>query len=167
MIDTLLTYEPKIPRLTLDGFDDMNAIKNGFHVISVSFIGMTYFSSLCQYGLNINQIEQEKIIDPILRNKETGTLYPKHNLTILPYRYSTNAFMTIDSIDFTNGKGFDIDEVRSQLQDAFKAETEHVKSNKMFFDFRDLGEEMLRYNNVVQNILQNEFGDSSIECYMY
>lgn len=150
----------------LEEFDIFEAAKNGFHIVSVAFIGLTNFSSVCQYGFGINQQEQDKFITPINTKKETGTLFPKYNLTILPYRYRTTPIMTIGEYDYTNGNGFTIEEVETHIKDAFKSLTDYIKSNKIILDFRDLGEDMLRYRNFAHSYL-SDFKDFEWDCYMY
>ncbi|MCL5029776.1 MAG: hypothetical protein M1480_12260 [Bacteroidetes bacterium] len=148
-------------------FNVIKAAKNGFHIISVAFIGLTNFSAVCQYGFGIEQPEQERFITPINTKKETGTLFPKYKLTILPYRYKTSAFMNVDKYDYTNGKGFTRDEVMVHIKDAIIAETDYIKSGKLVFDFRDLGEDMLRYRNLLHLFLTEDYKDYDWEVFMY
>ena len=151
----------------LDKFDIIEAAKSGYHIISVGFIGLTNFSTVCQYGFNLDQYEQDKLITPINSKKETGTVFPKYNLTILPYRYRTTPVMTVGEYDYTNGKGFAIDEVEIHIKDALKAETDYIKSGKLVFDFKDLGKDMLRYRNRLHRYLMQEYKDNDWEVYMY
>lgn len=158
----------RIPYTTmLDDFDIFKAAKNGYHIISVAFIGLTNFSSVCQYGFNIDQYEQDRLITPINTKKETGTVFPKHNLTILPYRYRTTPVMTVGEYDYTKGKGFTIDEVEEHIKDAFKAEIDYIKSNRLVFDFRDFGQDMLRYRNRLHTYLSQEYNHFEWDVYMY
>lgn len=158
----------RIPYTTkLDDYDIIDSANNGFHIISVAFIGLTNFSSVCQYGFGIDQYEQERLITPINTKKETGTIFPKHNLTILPYRYRTTPVMTVDEYDYTSGKGFTIDEVEVHLKDALITETDYIKSNKLVFDFRDLGKDMIRYRNRLHTYLTQEYNRYNWDVYMY
>jgi hypothetical protein len=79
----------------LDKFDIIEAAKSGYHIISDGFIGLTNFSTVYQNGFNLDQYEQNKLITPINSKKETGTVFPKYNLTILPYRYGTTPIITV------------------------------------------------------------------------
>ncbi len=167
ILDDFLNQQ-RIPYTTLlDDFDIFDAAKNGYHIISVAFIGLTNFSSVCQYGFKIDQNEQDRLITPINSNKETGTVFPKHNLTILPYRYRTTPIMTVGEYDYTNGKGFSIDEVEVHIKDALKAETDYIKCGKLVFDFRDFGKDMLRYRNRLHTYLTKEFNQHNWDVYMY
>jgi|YelNatPaOPRAMG01_1025707.scaffolds.fasta_scaffold40163_5 hypothetical protein len=165
LIDVKLESHP--PFSTMENFNDIQFAKDGFHIVSAGFIGMTYFSSICDYGFGIKQKEQENILRPILEKKETGTLYPKYNLTILPYRYATSAFLTLEAQDITGGKGFSTDEIKIHINDAFIAETNYIKMGKIFFDFRDLDEDMVRYSNIVYDLLKNRYKDYEGECFIY
>jgi hypothetical protein len=148
-------------------FDIVQAAKKGYHIISVAYIGLTFFSYVCEYGFGIKQPQQEEIITPVNEKKETGTLYPGCRLTIVPYRYKTSAFMSFGIHDYTNGKGFLIDEVKMQVHDIFKSEIDFVKSGKLVFDFRDLGSDMLRYRNIVEHYLTTSYKDNDWEVFIY
>lgn len=167
LIDKFFDEQTRMPYSKLDKFDLFDAAKNDFHIISVAKIGLTNFSSVCEYGFGLNQYEQEELIIPINTKKETGTSFPKHKLTILPYRYRTTPVMTIGVYDYTDGKGFSIEEVGNHIKDAFKAEINYIKSGKLVFDFRDFGEDMLRYRNLVHGFLTKDFKDYNWDCYMY
>jgi hypothetical protein len=167
ILDDFLNKQ-RIPYTTLlDDFDIFDAAKSGYHIISVAFIGLTNFSSVCQYGFKIDQYEQDRLITPINTNKETGTVFPKHNLTILPYRYRTTPVITVGEYDYTNGKGFSIDEVEVQIKDALKAETDYIKCGKLVFDFRDFGKDMLRYRNRLHTYLSQEYSQNDWNVYMF
>lgn len=75
--------------------------------------------------------------------------------------------MTVGNYDYTGGKGFTIEEVENHILDAFKSEVDYVKSGKLVFDFRDFGEDMLRYRNLVHGYLTRDFGSYDWDCYMY
>ncbi|MFH1004870.1 MAG: hypothetical protein V1781_05180 [Bacteroidota bacterium] len=66
-----------------------------------------------------------------------------------------------------DGKGFSIDEVRIQILDAIKCEKKYIKSGKLMIDFRDFGDDMLRYRNVVHDYLTTDYKDNNWEVYMY
>jgi hypothetical protein len=171
-VEKLILYDnlnkQRIPYASmLDDFDIFDAAKNGYHIISVAYIGLTNFSSVCQYGFNIDQYEQDRLITPINTKKETGTVFPKHNLTILPYRYRTTPVMTVGEYDYTNGKGFSIDEVEVHIKDALKAETDYIKCGKLVFDFKDFGKDMLRYRNRLHTYLTQEYNNNDWNVYMY
>ena len=147
--------------------DIIEFAKKGYHIVSVGIIGLTNFSNVCQYGFGIKQPKQELYISKINSLKETGTLYPSYCLTILPFRYSTNARMTVNSIDFTNGEGFSREEVVTHITDAINAELTYIKSGNIVFDFRDLGDEMIWYTNVLRNLLIDQFFDINCNIYFY
>lgn len=167
LTDKYFDEHTRISFSKLDEFDLFDAAKNDFHIISVAKIGLTNFSAVCQYAYGIDQNEQDRLITPINTNKETGTLFPKHRFTILPYRYRTTPMMTVGEYDYTKGKGFTIEEIEVHIKDALKAETDFIKSNKLLFDFRDFGEDMLRYRNLVHGFLTRDFKDHNWDCYMY
>jgi hypothetical protein len=150
----------------VENFDLLKAINDRFHIVSVAFIGLTNFSSLCEFYLNIKQREQYQMTELINLKGETGTFYPLYNLTVLPYGYITNSFGQ-KGYDCTEGKGSTIDEVENHVQDAIKAEKDFIKSGKILFDFRDFGKDMLRYRNLLYYYLTKKFSEYDWECYMY
>ena len=151
----------------IENLDIIVAAKDKYHIVSVGIIGLTFFSTVCDFGFGIGQPEQESLIQPVLDNKETGTLFPKSNLTILPYRYKTNAGYTWDGTDVTGGEGFATEEIKKHILDALQAETDHVKSGKVIFDFRDLGDEMYTYNSILHYIVLNNFRDIEGNIFYY
>jgi hypothetical protein len=159
--------EERFPFTKLDDFDIIDAARKGYHIITVGVIGLTNFSAVCQFAFGIDQYEQDRLITLVNTKRETGTLFPKYNLTILPYRFRTTPFMTIGTYDYTNGKGFSDNEVATHIKDALKAETDYIKSNKLVFDFFHLGEDMLRYTIILLNYLAGDYKNYDWECYMY
>jgi len=153
----------------LDDFDIVDAARKGFHIVTIGFIGLTNFSAICQFAFGIDQNEQYEFIQLVNSKKETGTLWPKYNLTILPYRYLTTPVMTIGTYDFTDGKNFSNNEVRTHLEDALEAEIKYIKSGKIVFDFFNLGEDIARYTRILIDLLtlDNRYKDKNWECYIY
>lgn len=156
-----------MPFILDEKFDVVAAAKSGFHIVSIACIGLTNFSHVCQHGFGLTQEEQEKLITPINTKMETGTLFPNHNLTILPYRYRTTPIATIGNHDYTNGKGFTINQIENHIEDTIKAEITHIKSKRVLFDFRDLASDMLRYRNCLHRILSGEHQTQDLEAFMF
>jgi hypothetical protein len=75
--------------------------------------------------------------------------------------------MTVGEYDYTNGKGFSIDEVEVHIKDALKAETDYIKCGKLVFDFKDFGKDMLRYRNRLHTYLTQEYNNNDWNVYMY
>lgn len=165
LLELLPPLDPPLERLV--SFDAIGAANNGFHIISVAALSLTHFSAMCEFGFGIPTNQQEMLIQPILRAKETGTLFPKHRLTILPYRYHTTPIMLSPPHDYTHGKGFTIEEVETHIRDAIRAERDHIKAGQLLFDVRDYGDDMLRYRNTIERLLRTECGQYDWSCYMY
>jgi hypothetical protein len=149
----------------VDDLEIVAAAKKGYHVVSVGYIGMTFFSTICQYGFGLNQNAQQALINPVLKNKETGTLFPRAKLTILPYQYRTQSFITINNI--SDKREFTYEEIKNHISDALNAEINLVKSGKVIFDFRDLGEDMYTYNSILHDIIINDFKEIEGDVYYY
>ncbi len=105
------------------------------HYVSVAMPGLTFASSYIEFAGNFSVEQRNGFMTTVNRAKETGTLYPKLNLTLLP---SPSASYT--GFDYTeyNSGDFSTDEVIRHILDAFKANSEYIKSKKMYFDFRYL-----------------------------
>lgn len=163
----LLSNKDKEDFNRIDNLEIIDASKNEYHIVSVGIIGLTFFSAVCEFGFGIKQQEQEFLIQSVLDNKETGTIFPKAKLTILPCRFRTNAVYTWDGKDITGGEGFTSEEIKKHILDALQAETKYVKSGKVIFDFRDLGDEMYTYNSILHNIILNNFKEMEGDIYYY
>ena len=167
LVLSLLFHQQNLDFNKIDNLDIIEASKNDYHIVNVGIIGLTFFSTVCEFGFGIKQQEQEFLIQPILNKKETGTIFPKAKLTIFPHRFKTNAGYTWDSTDITRGEGFTTEEIKKFILDALQAETKYIKSGKVIFDFRDLGDEMYIYNSILHNIILNDFREIECDIFYY
>jgi len=67
--------------------------------------------------------------------REVGTLYPRANLTLLPSPYAS--YGGLDRNTYHEGD-YPADVVVAHILDAFKANSQYIKSKRMYFDFRNL-----------------------------
>ena len=128
------------------------------HMVTPAFIGLTRCSAYLEFGCNMKQPRQEVFVTQVNEKKEVGTLYPKYNLTLFPYRYRTSAFMTIDAKDYTNGKGYSDDDFKTFIKDILKAEIEYVKSKRLVIDVAGSLEdrEKMRFFNLLREEVQKD-----------
>ena len=54
------------------------------HVVTFAESGLSFFRSYCDFAYNISLDEIDKYVDQVNKANETGTLYPKANITALP-----------------------------------------------------------------------------------
>lgn len=156
--------------IKIDDFNIEKAVKDGYHIVCIGFIGLTMFSSICQFWLNpeMKQEQQQVFVEMVNSSQETGTLFPNYKLTILPYRYRTTAFMTVGSYDYTDGKGFDFDDIKKHLEDAFEAEIKYINSKKMYFCFLDLDPEIeIKYIYCLYELLNDKYQNYDGDIYMH
>ena len=120
-----------------DGSPDKNwnkELKEGrCHLVAFAEIGMSNYSACCKSCYGIEEPEQKIYADKVNSADETGTLYPKANITILPRRFFRDRV--------PDGKA-----LRTALRDAFVAERDHVKSGLVILDFTgsDVSAAMIR-----------------------
>jgi len=132
------------------------------HVVLIGMIGMTYFSHYCEYGAGIEQREQETYTFKVNESKETGTLFPKANITILPCGFSTNSFVTINSREYVRDGKYGAEAIENHVRDAFVAERDFVRSGLLVFDLRFSGvddDQVCVYNDCIVQLAETEFRD--------
>jgi hypothetical protein len=132
------------------------------HVVLIGMIGLTYFSHYCQDGAGIEQPEQETCTFKVNETSETGTLFPKANITILPCGFSTHSFMTINSREYVRDGEYSDQKIKNHVRDAFVAERDFIRSGLMVFDLRFSGvddHQMCLYNECIIQLAKTEFQD--------
>ena len=110
-------------------------LSGSVHYISVAMPGMTVASSNMQFAADFSVDERNQFMMMVNRAQETGTLYPKINITLLP---SPSASYLGGNVNVYNDGDYSGPEVINHIRDAFKANSEYIKSDKMYFDFRNL-----------------------------
>jgi hypothetical protein len=101
---------------------------NGCHVVTFAEIGLSNFRTFCDFAYNISWDDIEKYADQVNKANETGSLYPKANITALPLHFFREPI--------TNSiPGYSEDDLKICIRDAFIAERDHVKSGLMILEF--------------------------------
>lgn len=117
-----------------------------FHMTFFAVNGLTFFNAFAVHAVGEgNSITHEtgtRLCENVNAENETGTLYPRLNINILPLtRYGDR-----DS-------WHDEESMRRNIQDAFKANTLYSKCPQMLFGF----EERHDFNNVLaMKVLEQE-----------
>ena len=111
-------------------------LQNGScHYVSVAMPGLTFVSANIEHAGGFDTRQRNDFMMKVNHARETGTLYPRVNITLLP---SPSASYTGgDVVRYHDGDYPQMDVV-IHILDAFKANTDHVKGDKMYFDFRCL-----------------------------
>jgi hypothetical protein len=148
----------KVKVLAFDADPFIEDLKSGnCHLVSIGAIGLTNFSAYCEFGCGINLDEQAKYVRRVNQKKETGTIFPKANITILPHLHTTTSKSSEETI-------------KAHLRDALIAEKEYLKTKFVVFDYRSCGlswiEEFL-YNRCVQELLRVEFAKLDGTAFIY
>ena len=115
----------------LSDFAVMQDLKDGeLHMVFVAVNALTFFNAFAvnnpfeETEKGISSEQATKLCNIVNENNETGTLYPKLNITILPLsRYKIR-----DDWDNENS-------MEKNIKDAFKANSLYIKSKEMIFAF--------------------------------
>ena len=81
---------------------------------------MAFSFAILLFNYGIPELEIRRLFDYVNYKRETGTLYPQHNVTILPEYKDT----------------FKDEDVYAQFHDAMKAQNQLIKANCVVFDMR-------------------------------
>ncbi|MCE9616509.1 MAG: hypothetical protein K8T26_19720 [Lentisphaerae bacterium] len=92
------------------------------HIVTFAEIGLSSYSAYCELGYAIPRDEQVVHAERVNNSKETGTLYPKANITILPRLLFREVAPATE-------------ELRVAIRDAFVAERDYVRSGLMILEF--------------------------------
>ena len=116
--------------------DFVQLLENGsVHYISIAMPGLTVASTNIQFAGGFDVDERNQFMMMVNRAQETGTLYPRVNITLLP---SPSASYFVGDNHIYNDGDYSEQEVINHIRDAFQANSEYIKSDKMYFDFRNL-----------------------------
>jgi hypothetical protein len=115
----------------LSDFAVMQDLKDGeLHMVFVAVNALTFFNAFAvdnpfeETEKGISSEQATKLCNIVNENNETGTLYPKLNITILPLsRYKIR-----DDWDNENS-------MEKNIKDSFKANSLYIKSKEMIFAF--------------------------------
>ena len=119
-----------------ENIDFVPLIENGqIHYVSVAMPGLTQVSALIQFAGGFDVMQRNDFMLSVNHAREAGTLYPKINVTLLPS--PTASYSGLDSNTYNDGD-YSEKEVVTHICDAFKANSEYIKSDTMYFDFRNL-----------------------------
>ena len=101
---------------------------NGCHVVTFAETGFSAFKVCCEFAYNIPWVEIEKYADQVNNANETGSLYPKGNITALPLHFFREPI--------TNSiPGYSEDDLKICIRDAFIVERDYIKSGLMILEF--------------------------------
>ncbi|MBK8464932.1 MAG: hypothetical protein IPL32_03800 [Chloracidobacterium sp.] len=138
-----------IVRTTIEA-DYIPALQNGStHVVTFAEEGFSFFKAYCEFGLGIPIRESVELCDRVNNADETGTLFPRGNLSSMPKRFFRDGTW--------DGEGF-----RRCLRDAFIANRDHCKSKHLVFQFSCVELHLDILFAEVQRMAQLEFSDSGI-----
>ena len=125
--------------LTLLDNNDIDFIpllrEGSVHYVSVAMPGLTVANANIEFAGGFDVRQRNDFMMQVNRARETGTLYPKVNVTLLPS--PSASYGGLDSVTY-HGGDYPAGDVVVHMLDAFKANAEYVKSAKMYFDFRCL-----------------------------
>jgi hypothetical protein len=106
------------------------------HYVSLAVPGLTVVSQCVEFGGGFDVRQRNDFMLRVNHAKETGTLYPQANITLLPS--PTASYGGMDQNVHHEGE-YSEAQVVAQILDAFKANSQYIKSRTIYFDFRNLG----------------------------
>jgi hypothetical protein len=147
----------------LGTFQVAEDLKNGkTHMVFVAVNGLTFFNSFAvedpsqETVRGLSTEEASKLCKMVNEKNETGTLYPKLNISLLPLtRYE-------ERNDWENEIA-----MKKNIIDVFYSNSEYIKSDQIIFAFEERGD----FNNglavkVLESIAR-EFKEDGILKYVY
>jgi hypothetical protein len=136
---------------TKDETDYIPALTDGsVHVIAFAEEGFSFFKAYCEFALGFSVQQGVAFCRKVNDADETGTLWPRGNLTAMPKR-----FFREEKWDET---GF-----RRCLRDAFIANRDYCKSSRMVFQFSCVQLHTNRYVDEISDMASAEFSEELIE----
>ena len=118
------------------------------HIVTFAEIGLSFFKAYCEHFMPSDEIFH--YAELINRSNETGTLFPKANITALPCHFFRES--VTDS-----GNGYPENDLRICIRDAFVAERDHIKSGFMILEFTcsDISYELVY--TICRDLCKSEF----------
>ncbi len=140
-----------------DAVDFVELLKDrAIHYVSVAMPGLTVVSANIEFAGGFNIAQRNDLMMAVNRTKETGSLYPKVNITLLPS--PSASYGGLDSNSYNNGD-YSEEEVVIHILDAFKANSQYIKSDTMYFDFRDLCVSEAHYVSCLRTAMDRLHGE--------
>ncbi len=116
MVEYIPTYHYQVDQLV----EQLKQRK--IHVVFMAINALTYLNAIATHSLGFTSAELDVHVNKVNLQKETGTLFPKANVTLLP-----NNLYNDDSIEF------DEIQIETFISDVFEANRLYIKSDTIFF----------------------------------
>lgn len=121
------------------------------HYVSLAVPGLNAVSACVEFGGGFDTRQRNDFMLRVNHAKETGTLYPQANISLLPS--PTASYGGMDHSVHHPGEYTEAEMV-AQILDAFKANSQYIKSRTMYFDFRNLGMRESHYLSALEAAIQ-------------
>lgn len=132
--------------------DFVSLLKAGdIHYVSLAVPGLTVVSACVEFAGGFDVGQRNDFMLRVNHAKETGTLYPQVNITLLPS--PTASYGGMDQNVHHEGE-YSNERVLAQIFDAFKTNSQYIKSRTMYFDFRNLGVRESHYLDSLKAAIQ-------------
>ena len=118
------------------------------HIVTFAEVGLSFFKAYCEHFMSWDEIKH--YADLINRSNETGTLFPKANITALPRHFFRES--VTDS-----GNGYPENDLRICIRDAFVAERDHIKSGFMILEFTCSNISYKMVKSICKELCEKEF----------
>lgn len=132
-------------------------LANQVHIVCVAQNGLTHLNVYAELWCDIDKIIVSNACDKINSKKETGTLYPVANITILP-----KSEMNTDLNRHTSVLSFS--QLQNCIKDVFVANSNYIKSEKIFFSLEPYYiDKKMAFEIINDLIINNEINDNFVK----
>jgi ABC-type phosphate transport system ATPase subunit len=124
-------------------------VKNGkIHVVCMAKNGLTHLNVYAELYYKLEKEIVNKSVDLVNNNMETGTLFPKANISILPIVNNIR-------VGNTNPDRMPFYDLRKCIEDVFKANEEFIKSEIIYFTLESSYIDKSVVLKIIQEIIEN------------
>jgi hypothetical protein len=125
-------------------------VKSGkIHIVCMGHNGLTHLNIYAELCYKIPNEAVDQCVERVNSNKETGTLFPQANITILPK--SENKTDWNQNPQTLNSK-----ELETCIADVFKANQEYLKSEIIYFTLENSYVDKDIALNIIKNKIDHE-----------
>lgn len=127
------------------------------HIVCAAQNGLTHLNFYTELWCRIDKVTVNKAVEIINSKKETGTLYPLLNITILPKSEKKTDWNRNSDI-------LSKMELKNCILDVFKANNEYIKCESIYFSLEPFYTNVLWAHDIIKELIENNsVGDSFVK----
>ena len=130
--------------------DIINDVKSGkIHIVCMAQNGLTHLNVYAELYYKLPKPLINQCVDLVNSKKETGTLYPQANISILP-KSEMRTDWNKNPVNIT------VTELEKFIDDVFKANQEYLKSEIIYFTLESSYINKYQALNIIENKIEQE-----------